>query len=84
MRAKAVYEELNGEIAVFIVDGISKIYHIPVSNLPADANLRDVYEVEVQGAELHLIKKLPGERETRLEANRLKRAELLKRRKSNN
>ena len=84
MRAKAVYEELNGEMSVFIVDGISKIYHIPVSNLPADANLRDVYEVEVQGAELHLIKKLPGERETRLEANRLKRAELLKRRKSNN
>ena len=78
---KAVYEELNGEIAVFIVDDIQKTYHKRVDQLPADAEVGDVYSVSVSGGAMMLIEKLPDERDARLKSARAKREELLKRKK---
>lgn len=78
---KAVYEELNGEIAVFIMDDIKKTYHKRVQQLPADAEVGDVFAVSVSGDKITLIEKLPDEREARLKSARAKREELLKRKK---
>ncbi len=78
---KAVYEELNGEIAVFIVDDIKKTYHKQVQQLPADAEVGDVFAVSVSSDEITLLEKLPDEREARLKSARAKREELLKRKK---
>lgn len=78
---KAVYEELNGEIAVFIMDDIKKTYHKRVQQLPADAEVGDVFAVSVIGDKITLIEKLPDEREARLKSARAKREELLKRKK---
>lgn len=78
---KAVYEELNGEMAVFIVDSINKFYHVPAANLPADAETGDVFEVEICGNHLRLLEKLPEEKKRRLDKNRAKREALLKRKR---
>lgn len=78
---KAVYEELNGEIAVFIVDDIQKNYHKRLEQLPADAEVGDVYRVSLEGDSITLIQKLPDERNARLKSARAKREELLKRKK---
>lgn len=78
---KAVYEELNGDMAVFIVDDVQKTYHMPVGKLPADAEINDVYTVKVTGDEIVLLEKLPHEREARLKSARAKREELLRRKK---
>ena len=78
---KAVYEELNGDIAVFIVDDVQEIYHMPVGKLPVDAEVGDVYAVKVIGNEIVLLEKLPHEREARLKSARAKREELLRRKK---
>ena len=78
---KAVYEELNGDMAVFIVDDVQKTYHMPVGKLPADAEIGDVYAVKVIGNEIVLLEKLPHEREARLKSARAKREELLRRKK---
>ncbi len=79
---KAVFEELNGEIAVFLVEELRRTVQLERSNLPADAQVGDVYEVEWQGdAPLQLLQKLPKERQRREEAARKKREELLRRNK---
>ena len=78
---KAVYEELNGNLAVFIVDDIPKTYHMPVGRLPADAQVGDVFAVNVDGHDITLLEKLPHEREARLKSARAKREALLKRKK---
>ena len=78
---KAVYEELNGNSAVFIVDDIPKTYHLPLGELPADAQVGDVFAVKVAGHDITLLEKLPHEREARLKSARAKREALLKRKK---
>lgn len=78
---KAVYEELNGNLAVFIVDDIPKTYHLPLVKLPADARVGDVFAVKVTGHDITLLEKLPHEREARLKSARAKREALLKRKK---
>ena len=42
---KAVYEELNGEMAVFLVEELKRTVQIEQSKLPADARVGDSYEV---------------------------------------
>ena len=78
---KAVYEELNGDIAVFIVDDIQKTYHKRLEQLPTDAEVGDVYNVSVSGDLLTLLEKLPDERDARLQSARAKRQQLIKRKK---
>ena len=77
---KAVYEERSGDLAVFVADNEAKTYDVAVSELPDGAEIGDVFEVEetADGA-LRLLRNLPAERARRLEANRLKREELLRR-----
>jgi len=80
---KAVFEELNGDTAVFVVDEKKKPYYLDVSELPADISTGDVFEVEIAAGEaLKLGDKLPAERKRREEVSRAKREELLRR--SNN
>ena len=79
---KAVFEEINGNLAVFIVEDIQKIYHIPVSNLPEGANVGDIFEASVDEDELILLEKLDKEREKRKQYSKLKREELLNRHKN--
>lgn len=78
---KAVFDETNGHLAVFLVEQLSETYHIPVKDLPAETKLGDVFLVEVIDGELSLIENLPIERDERLKANRAKREALLKRKK---
>lgn len=79
---KAVFEELNGDMAVFIVDDVKKPYHITVSKLAEDVKLGDVFEVELADDEsLKLGTKLPEERKRREDSSRAKREKLLKRKK---
>lgn len=79
---KAVYEERNGDVAVFVADDEAKVYNLAVSKLPDGVQIGEVFEVAVaaDGA-LELLERLPDERARRLEANRLKREELLRRKK---
>lgn len=79
---KAVFEEVNGDVAVFIVEEVKKTYHKSVSDLPTDAQVGDVFEVEIAGDELRLVEDLPAEKEARLKSNQAKREELLKRKKN--
>lgn len=79
---KAVYEELNGDHAVFIVDDVKKPYHLDVSALPAGTSVGDVFEVTIAPDDsLTLGKKLPAERKQREASSRSKREQLLKRKK---
>lgn len=77
---KAVFEEINGELAVFIIDNIQKSYHLSVSQLPSDIEIGDVFEVEItENDQLKLLNNLPEERKKRQQAARKKREALLKR-----
>jgi hypothetical protein len=79
---KAVFEELNGDIAVFIVDDVKKPYHLDVSELPAGILVGDVFEVELASDQtLKLGEILPEERKRREEVSRSKREQLLKRKR---
>lgn len=78
---KAVFDETNGHLAVFLVEQLNETYHIPVKDLPAETKQGDVFLVEVIDGELSLIENLPIERDERLKANRAKREALLKRKK---
>lgn len=79
----AVFEEVNGQYAVFLVEDLSKTYHLHVSKLPMDASPGDVFEVGInEQDELKLLRALNEERDRRQELNRLKR-EALKRRQNN-
>lgn len=78
---KAVFEELNGEMAVFVVEGPQEIFHLEASLLPEDARVGDVYEVRVDGARLVLVEKLEDERHAREVSAQSKREELLRRNK---
>lgn len=76
----AVFEEVNGEYAVFLVEELSKTYHLHLSKLPSDANPGDLFKVGINAHdELELGQELKAERDRRQESNRLKR-EALKRR----
>lgn len=80
---KAVYEELNGEIAVFLVEELQRTVPIKQSKLPADAHIGDIYEVEWNAdAQLQFLNKLPDERARREESARRKREMLLRRSKN--
>lgn len=77
---KAVFEEINGDLAVFIVDDAQKPYFISASDLPAETTTGDVFEVEIEADEkLKLLKKLPEERKRREQSAKSKREALLKR-----
>ena len=77
---KAVFEEINGDLAVFIVDNIQKIYHLPTAQLPSDIEIGDVFEVEItKDDQLNLLNNLPKERIRREQTARTKREALLKR-----
>ncbi len=77
---KAVYEELNGDIAVFLVEELKRTVSINQSKLPADARIGDIYEVEWNAdAQLQFLNKLPDERAHREESVRRKREMLLRR-----
>lgn len=79
---KAVYEELHGNEAVFILDDVAKVYHVDVSLLPEGAVAGDVFQVQIEGASLVIGEKLDNEREKRLLSAQEKREQLLKRRQS--
>lgn len=77
---KAIYEELNGDIAVFLVEELKRTVSINQSKLPADARIGDIYEVEWNAdAQLQFLNKLPDERARREASNRKKREMLLRR-----
>lgn len=77
---KAVFEEINGDLAVLIVDDAQKPYFISASDLPAETTTGDVFEVEIEADEkLKLLKKLPEERKRREQSAKSKREALLKR-----
>lgn len=77
---KAVFEEINGEMAVFIPDDLPKTYELPVTSLPESARMGDVFEVSVnEEDEIKLGERLPKEREKRERSAKRKREQLLKR-----
>ncbi len=79
---KAVYEELNGEMAVFLIEELKRTVQLEQSKLPVDAKIGDIYEVEWQAdAPLQFLEKLPAERARREQSARAKREELLRRNK---
>lgn len=78
---KAVYEEVNGDVAVFIVDDIPKTFYKRIGDLPADAEVGDIYAVSICQDKITLLNKLPEERAARLASARAKREQLLKRKK---
>lgn len=76
----AVFEEVNGQYAVFLVEDLAKKYHLHLSKLPPDANPGDVFKVAInEDDEIELYRELREERNRRKESNRMKR-EFLKRR----
>ena len=52
---KAVYEEKIGHLAVFIVEDLEKTFHIPLKDLPSNANTGDIFLVEVLDNHLRLL-----------------------------
>lgn len=78
---KAVFEELNGDLAVFIVDGYENVFHIDASFLPNDAQIGDVFAASIDGCHLVLGDKLDDERRARLDSAQAKREALLRRNK---
>lgn len=76
----AVFEEVNGQYAVFLVEDLSRTYDLHVSKLPPDASPGDLFKVVInESNEIELGQELRDERDRRKESNRLKR-EALKRR----
>lgn len=77
---KAVFEEINGEYAVFLVEELGKTFHVDRVDLPEDAVNGDVFEVEIDfDNQLKLLEKLPDETMTRKASAQLKRKKLLER-----
>ena len=77
---KAVFEEINGEYAVFLVEELGKTFHVNRVDLPEDAVNGDVFEVEIDfDNQLKLLEKLPDETMTRKASAQLKRKKLLER-----
>lgn len=78
----AVFEEVNGQYAVFLVEDLLEKYYLHVSKLPEDASPGDLFKVIINDhQEIELGEQLADERDRRKESNRLKR-EALKRRQS--
>lgn len=76
----AVFEEVNGQYAVFLVEDPPEKYHLHVSKLPEDASPGDLFQITISNLhEIELGKQLKDERDQRKESNRMKR-EALKRR----
>lgn len=81
---KAVFEELNGDLAVLLIEDLEKTYVLHKDKLPEDAKIGDIFQVYFNyAAELQFARKLVEERLSREESNRLKR-EKLKRRSQKN
>lgn len=79
----AVFEEVNGQYAVFLVEDLSKKYHLHLSKLPEHSAPGDLFEIKInRNNEIELGRELRDERDRRKESNRMKR-EALKRRQSN-
>ena len=77
---KAVFEEINGEYAVFLVEELGKTFHVDRVDLPEDAVNGDVFKVEIDfDNQLKLLEKLPDETMTRKASAQLKRKKLLER-----
>ncbi len=76
----AVFEEVNGQYAVFLVEDLSKKYHLHLSKMPQDANPGDVFQISInEHDKIELGQQLRDERDQRKERNRLKREALKKR-----
>lgn len=76
----AVFEEVNGQYAVFLVEDLAKNYHLHLSKMPPNANPGDLFKVSInEQDEIELGQQLRDEKERRQERNRMKR-EALKRR----
>lgn len=76
----AVFEEINGQYAVFLVEDSGQKYHLHQSKLPEDAKPGDLFGAIINDQnEIELGQQLREERDRRKESNRLKR-EALKRR----
>ena len=77
---KAVFEEINGEYAVFLVEELGKTFHVDRVDLPEDAVNGDVFEVEIGSKdELKLLERLSKETKSRKASAQSKRELLLKR-----
>lgn len=78
---RAVFEEVNGQYAVFLVEDLSRTYHLHLSKLPQNVNPGDLFQVKInERNEIELGAELTEERDRRRESNRMKR-EVLKIRK---
>lgn len=81
---KAVFEEVNGEYAVLLLEELKRTYSIPQKELPSGAKIGDIFEVELTAQnEIQFQRKLLKERSLRENGNRAKR-EALKRRSRKN
>ena len=73
----AVFEEVNGQYAVFLVEEYSKKYHLHVSKLPKDTYPGDLFEVTINAQnKIELVQELKEERDRRKKNNRMKREAL--------
>ena len=82
---KAVFEEMNGDLAVFLVEDVEKTYFISIDHLPKNAKPGDIFETTIgAGDQLNLLKKLPNERRQREQSAQSKREALLKRTRQRN
>lgn len=76
----AVFEEVNGQYAVFLVEDLSRKYHLHLSKLPEYSVPGDIFEVAInEHNEIELGQELRDERDRRKESNRKKREALKKR-----
>lgn len=81
---KAVLDEINGAVAVFVVDEPAKTFYQNVASLPAGARVGDVFAVNLRADDTFALGEiLPNERKRREASSRAKRAELLKRSRKN-
>lgn len=78
---KAVFEEVNGNQAVFVLDDYPAVFHLDVSDLPEDVVIGDVFSVCVVDGTFQLDQKLAAERTARKETVKAKREMLLRRTK---
>lgn len=77
---KAVFEEINGDYAVFIVEELKKSYHLDKADLPKNTVNGDIFEVEIGSKdELKLLERLSKETKSRKASAQSKRELLLKR-----
>lgn len=78
---RAVVEEIENNFVCFVPDNKEEAIYIEKRKLPKSVKVKDVVELVYQAGEVVEVISLEEEKEKRLEANRLKREKLLKRKK---